>query len=30
MGTPTYLKNNNPEFFLSKGNSWTEIGAETE
>jgi hypothetical protein len=30
MGLPTYLKNFNPELFLSKGNAWTKYGAETE
>jgi hypothetical protein len=27
---PTYLKNINPELFLSKGNTGTKSGAETE
>jgi hypothetical protein len=27
---PTHLKNINPELFLSKGNTGTECGAETE
>jgi len=30
MGTPTHLKNINPEFLLSKGNAGTKSGAETE
>jgi len=30
MGTPTHLKNINPEFLLSKGNSGTKSGADTE
>jgi hypothetical protein len=30
MGPPTHLKNINPEFLLSKGNSGTKSEAETE
>jgi hypothetical protein len=30
MGTPTHLKNINPEFLLSKGNAGTKSEAETE
>jgi hypothetical protein len=30
MGPPTCLKNNNPEFLLSKRNTGTKSGAETE
>jgi hypothetical protein len=30
MGPPTYLKNFNPELLLSKGNTGTKSGAETE
>jgi hypothetical protein len=30
MGTPTYLKNINTELLLSKGNTGTKSGAETE
>jgi hypothetical protein len=30
MGPPTYLKNINPELFLSRGNAGTKNGAESE
>jgi hypothetical protein len=30
MGPPTYFQNFNPELLLSKGNTWTNNGAETE
>jgi hypothetical protein len=30
MGPPTYLKNFNPEIFLSKGKTEKKYGAETE
>jgi hypothetical protein len=30
MGPPTYLKNFDPELFLSKGNIGTKNGAKTE